>query len=56
VDDALKELDEERRVAFWKGVPADCQVLYASAHDRPGQGDSWVILEISPGRAEVVRA
>ena len=56
VDDALKELDEERRAAFWKGVPADCQVLYASAHDRPGQGDSWVILEISPGRAEVVRA
>ena len=51
LDDALKELDEERRKAFWKGIPAGCQVLYATAHDRPRQGDSWVILEISPSRA-----
>ncbi len=51
LDDALKELDEERRRAFWKGIPAGCQVLYATAHDRPRQGDSWVILEISPSRA-----
>jgi len=50
VDDALKELDETRREAFWRIVPKECQVLYASAHDRPPQGsDSWVILEISPG-------
>jgi DNA replication and repair protein RecF len=52
VDDALKELDEERRKAFWKGIPADCQVLYATAHDRPKQGKSWVILEISPSEAK----
>jgi DNA replication and repair protein RecF len=52
VDDALKELDEERRKAFWNGIPADCQVLYATAHDRPKQEDSWVILEISPSEAK----
>ena len=52
IDDALKELDEKRREAFWRLVPAGVQVLYASAHDRPDQGgDSWVILEISPGSA-----
>ena len=52
VDDALKELDEARRQAFWRAVPAAVQVLYATAHDRPhGSKDSWVILEISPGRA-----
>jgi len=54
VDDALKELDETRREAFWKIVPSECQVLYASAHDRPPQGsDSWVILTISPGMAGI---
>ena len=52
VDDALKELDGKRREAFWRQVPADVQVLYASAHDRPDEGgDSWVILQISPGSA-----
>ncbi|NDE84887.1 MAG: DNA replication and repair protein RecF [Verrucomicrobia bacterium] len=52
VDDALKELDEKRREAFWRQVPAQVQVLYASAHDRPHEGrDSWVILQISPGSA-----
>jgi len=50
IDDALKELDKKRRESFWRLVPAGVQVLYASAHDRPDQGgDSWVILEISPG-------
>jgi len=50
IDDALKELDERRRKAFWGQVPAEVQVLYASAHDRPDEGsDSWVILQISPG-------
>lgn len=53
LDDALKELDEERRKAFWRAIPDECQVLYASAHDRPRKGDSWVILEISPGAAEL---
>jgi len=52
LDDALKELDEERRKAFWRAIPGECQVLYASAHDRPQKGDSWVILEISPGAVE----
>jgi recombinational DNA repair ATPase RecF len=52
LDDALKELDEERRKAFWKAIPDDCQVLYASAHDQPKKEDSWVILEISPGAVE----
>ena len=52
IDDALKELDAARREAFWKAVPETTQVLYATAHDRPaGRGDSWVILEISPGSA-----
>jgi len=52
VDDALKELDEKRRQAFWRLVPPEVQVLYASAHDRPDEGgDSWVILQISPGSA-----
>ena len=52
VDDALKELDEKRRQAFWRQIPAEVQVLYASAHDRPDEGgDSWVILQISPGTA-----
>jgi DNA replication and repair protein RecF len=52
IDDALKELDAARREAFWKAVPETTQVLYATAHDRPaGRGDSWVILEISPGAA-----
>jgi len=52
VDDALKELDASRREAFWRVVPEATQVLYASAHDRPGAGSgSWVILEISPGSA-----
>jgi DNA replication and repair protein RecF len=52
VDDALKELDEKRRMAFWRLVPPGVQVLYASAHDRPDTGgDSWVILQISPGAA-----
>ena len=55
VDDALKELDEKRREAFWRQVPAQVQVLYASAHDRPHKGgDSWVILQISPGAARAV--
>jgi hypothetical protein len=45
-------LDEGRRKAFWRAIPGDCQVLYASAHDRPQKGDSWVILEISPGAVE----
>jgi len=27
--------------------------LYATAHDRPKQGDSWVIMEISPGVAKM---
>ena len=49
VDDALKELDGKRREAFWRQVPPQVQVLYASAHDRPDEGgDSWVILQISP--------
>lgn len=55
VDDALKELDAARREAFWKAVPAGTQILYATAHDRPAaRGDSWVILEISPGSARPV--
>jgi len=50
VDDALKELDTARREAFWGAVPESVQVLYATAHDRPGgRSGSWVILEISPG-------
>ena len=54
VDDALKELDEARREAFWKAVPESTQVLYATAHDRPAsRGNSWVILEISPGSARL---
>ena len=57
VDDALKELDEKRRQAFWRQIPAEVQVLYASAHDRPDEGgDSWVILQISPGTARPVVA
>lgn len=52
LDDALKELDEERRKAFWKGIPEDSQVLYATAHDQPKEGKSWVVLEISPGEAK----
>ena len=57
IDDALKELDVGRREAFWKAVPETTQVLYATAHDRPaGRGDSWVILEISPGSARAVGA
>ena len=52
VDDALKELDEARREAFWRVIPEQCQVLYATAHDQPKQGDSWVIMEISPGAAK----
>ncbi|MCX6934942.1 MAG: DNA replication and repair protein RecF [Verrucomicrobia bacterium] len=57
LDDALKELDETRRAAFWRVVPSECQVLYASAHDRPAQGkDSWVILEISPGSVRLTQA
>ena len=52
LDDALKELDEARREAFWRVIPDECQVLYATAHDRPKQGDSWVIMEISPGVAK----
>ena len=52
IDDALKELDAARRDAFWNAVPESTQVLYATAHDRPAtRGDSWVILEISPGSA-----
>jgi len=52
IDDSLKELDVGRREAFWKAVPETTQVLYAPAPDRPsGRGDSWVILEISPGSA-----
>lgn len=54
IDDALKELDPARRDAFWKAVPEPTQVLYATAHDRPqARGDSWVILEISPGSARL---
>jgi hypothetical protein len=34
-------------------VPEPTQVLYATAHDRPPGGDSWVILEISPGSARL---
>ena len=57
VDDALKELDEKRRGVFWKLVPPEAQVLYASAHDRPDEGgDSWVILQISPGAVRSVAA
>jgi len=57
MDDALKELDADRREAFWKAVPRATQVLYATAHDRPVQrGGEWVILEISPGSARLAGA
>jgi recombinational DNA repair ATPase RecF len=50
-DDILGELDAQRRAAFWKSIPEDCQIIATGTEFRPDElVGTWQNFRVDNGQ------